>query len=53
MSHIVQRVAGSGVMGRKPGKVVWVHIMNVTERVFHGKLQKVLKQRSDVTRATF
>lgn len=29
MDHSVGRVTRSGIMGRKPGKVVWGHIMGV------------------------
>ena len=46
--------AGSGVMGKKPGTVVWVTLqMPHQESVFHGELWKVFMWGDDITRATF
>lgn len=46
--------AGSGVMGKKPGKVVWVTSqMPHQGSVFHGELWKVFTWGDDITRATF
>ena len=46
--------AGSGIMGRKPWKVVWVTWQMLhQESVFYGELWKVFTWGNDITRATF